>query len=61
VNATCVMEELATRSGVDVLNKSRNREKTYVTKRESTRKWQILYQDTKMSIKARRVNVRYRV
>lgn len=27
VNATCVTEELATRSGVDVLNKSRNREK----------------------------------
>lgn len=27
VNATCVTEKLATRSGVDVLNKSRNREK----------------------------------
>jgi hypothetical protein len=37
VNATCVTEELAT-GGVDVLHKSRNREKTYVTKRESTRK-----------------------
>lgn len=39
VNPTCVTEELATRSGVDVLNKSRNREKICKDiKRESTRK-----------------------
>jgi len=57
VNATCVMEELATRSGVDVLNKSRNREKNICNKTRINQKVTNLvsgYEDVYKSAKSQR-------